>query len=87
MKDAARALISFKQLNLIGAWPMRGQFDVVFCRNVVIYFEEETQAFLWNRFRDVLMPGGHLYVGHSERVDAPGFASAGLTIYAKGGAA
>lgn len=81
VKDEVRALISFKELNLIGDWPMRGRFDAIFCRNVVIYFEEETQALIWRRFRDLLAPEGRLYVGHSERVDTPGYASDGLTIY------
>lgn len=86
VKDEVRALITFKELNLIGDWPMRGRFDAIFCRNVVIYFEEKTQTFLWNRFKEKLTPDGRLYIGHSERVDAPGFASDGLTIYKLAGA-
>ena len=74
-------LISFKQLNLIGDWPMRGKFDAIFCRNVVIYFEEETQNRIWGRFRDYLAPEGRLYIGHSERVDSTDFATDGLTVY------
>jgi chemotaxis protein methyltransferase CheR len=79
--DEARAMISFKELNLIGAWPMQGRFDVIFCRNVVIYFEEATQIFLWDRFKNVLMRDGRLYIGHSERIDSSAFESDGLTIY------
>lgn len=88
VKDEVRELMQFKELNLIGSWPMRGQFDVIFCRNVVIYFELETQTRLWARFLDQLTPSGRLYVGHSERVDTPSFVSDGLTIYrrARGGA-
>jgi len=85
--DELRSLITFKQLNLIGSWPFKGPFDVIFCRNVVIYFEESTQSRLWGRFRDYLGPNGRLYVGHSERVDLPGFASDGLTIYRTGASA
>lgn len=80
----ARALISFNELNLIGDWPMKGRFDAIFCRNVVIYFEEATQVFLWNRFKTMLNPDGRLYIGHSERCDADGYASDGLTIYKLG---
>ena len=81
VRDEVRALITFKELNLIGNWPMKGGFDVVFCRNVVIYFEEATQAFLWERFKKVLTPEGRLYIGHSERVDVAGYVSDGLTVY------
>lgn len=84
--EALRSLVSFRELNLIGAWPMKGKFDIVFCRNTVIYFDEPTQHRVWLRFRDILHPDGRLYVGHSERVDAPGFASDGLTIYRLAGA-
>lgn len=61
-----RALTAFLPLNLIGDWPMKGRFDVIFCRNVVIYFDKPTQARLFDRFADILMPGGFLYIGHSE---------------------
>ena len=86
IKDEVKSLIAFKELNLIGNWPMRGQFDIIFCRNVVIYFEEDTQAFLWKRFKDILTPDGRLFIGHSERIEVSGFESAGLTIYKLTGA-
>jgi chemotaxis protein methyltransferase CheR len=86
VKDAVRSLITFNELNLIGAWPMRGQFDAIFCRNVVIYFEEETQALIWRRFKECMRPEARLFIGHSERIDVAGFESAGLTIYKLGGA-
>jgi chemotaxis protein methyltransferase CheR len=81
--DAARSLVSFKELNLIRDWPMKGRFDAVFCRNVVIYFDEQTQEGLWRKFAPILSPGGRLYVGHSERVFFPGcpLVSDGLTAY------
>ena len=66
--DALRAVVSFRQLNLLAPWPMQGKFDAIFCRNVCIYFDEETQNTLWSRFADQLSPAGVLYIGHSERV-------------------
>jgi chemotaxis protein methyltransferase CheR len=87
VSEDARALVSFKELNLIAEWPMRGKFDVIFCRNVVIYFEEATQNRIWSRFKGALSANGRLYVGHSERVDAPGFVTDGLTVYRLAGGA
>lgn len=84
-----RALVSFRPLNLTGGWPMRGPFDVVFCRNVVIYFDGPTQVALWRRLADALAPGGLLYIGHSERVSGPAeamFESDGVTVYRRLGA-
>ncbi|MGZ5983540.1 MAG: CheR family methyltransferase [Caulobacteraceae bacterium] len=82
--EEMRKLIVFRELNLIGAWPMAGPFDVIFCRNVVIYFEEETQARVWSRFKPLLTREGRLYIGHSERLNGPAasaFVSDGLTTY------
>ena len=80
--DEARALIRFRQLNLLKDWPFRTQFDVIFCRNVMIYFDQETQNAIWSRFAKH-MTSGHLYIGHSERIatDALPFAIAGQTVY------
>jgi chemotaxis protein methyltransferase CheR len=66
MKAALRSLITFKPLNLLDDWPMRGPFDMIFCRNVVIYFDKPTQRTLFNRYADILKPDGWLTVGHSE---------------------
>jgi chemotaxis protein methyltransferase CheR len=85
--DALRALITFNELNLMNAWPIRARYQAIFCRNVAIYFEAATQDRLWERFGDALAPEGRLYVGHSERVSSARFASDGLTVYRlKGGA-
>ncbi|WP_103764419.1 CheR family methyltransferase [Roseovarius confluentis] len=64
--DAPRDLVTFRCLNLNGDWPFNGAFDVIMCRNVTIYFDEDTQARLWRRLADRITPGGALYVGHSE---------------------
>jgi chemotaxis protein methyltransferase CheR len=82
--DDLRDLVAFRELNLNGSWPMKGPFDAIFCRNVVIYFDEPTQQKIWSRFAPLLVPGGYLYVGHSERVSGPvaaQFHSDGVTTY------
>ena len=85
MSEDLRALIVFKALNLLGAWPMSGPFDAIFCRNVVIYFDKPTQRTLFDRFADMLAPGGHLYIGHSESLFrvSDRFIHLGRTIYRK----
>lgn len=65
-KHELKRLITFRQLNLLHAWPMQGSFDVIFCRNVLIYFDKPTQKNLLERFAKLLRPGGFLYIGHSE---------------------
>ena len=80
--EEMRRLVSFRELNLMGNWPMKGRFDTIFCRNVVIYFDEATQSRMWKRFAPLLNPGGRLYVGHSERVtEMDKFDTDGLTTY------
>lgn len=80
--EEMRRIVAFRELNLMGHWPMKGRFHAIFCRNVVIYFDEETQARMWSRFAPLLEPGGRLYVGHSERVtDVRSFDTDGLTTY------
>lgn len=61
-----RSLVAFKPLNLIEPWPMKGKFDVIFCRNVIIYFDKRTQDQLIKRFTEALSENGILYLGHSE---------------------
>jgi len=82
-----RDLVSFRELNLIGDWPMSGKFDVIFCRNVVIYFDDPTQERVWKRFTPLMNPGATLYIGHSERVSGPAMEqlrTSGLTTYRLG---
>ena len=78
-------LITFNQLNLMEPWPMRGKFDVIFCRNVVIYFDKATQAKLFDRFADALADDGFLIVGHSETLYrvTDRFELIGQTMYRK----
>ena len=85
VSTALKNQIAFRQLNLIGFWPMAGQFDAIFCRNVLIYFNRETKAALLRRLVDRLAPGGFLYLGHSEPVLAENtqLAAFGQTIYQK----
>jgi chemotaxis protein methyltransferase CheR len=88
IRPALRDLVSFRALNLLDPWPMRGAFDVIFCRNVVIYFDADTQRRLWPRFASALIPGGWLFLGHSERVQegaAPDLTGAGVTTYRRTG--
>jgi chemotaxis protein methyltransferase CheR len=83
--DDLRAMVRFARLNLMDPWPMRRQVDVIFCRNVMIYFDEETQQRLIARFTDMLAPGGHLFLGHSEGLSrpAPGLRYVQPAVYTK----
>ena len=69
--DDLKRLIAFKRLNLIERWPMKGPFDVIFCRNVFIYFDTPTKAAILDRYVALLQPGGFLYLGHSESLPQP----------------
>jgi len=83
-KSKIRQMITVNELNLLAQWPMRKQFDIIFCRNVVIYFDQKTQNALWPRYLKVLKPDGILFLGHSERIPDPatfGFTGAGPTTY------
>lgn len=65
-----KSLVSFRRLNLMEQpWPFRGSFDFIFCRNVMIYFDRPTQETLVNRYYDALVPGGILFIGHSESLN------------------
>lgn len=84
VSDQIRRIVRFRELNLLRDWPMKGQFDVIFCRNVVIYFDAPTQASLWPRFRQRLDPGGWIFLGHSERISDSAmslFEPNGMTAY------
>lgn len=84
VRPELRSMARFGQLNLQSpAWPAQEPFDVIFCRNVVIYFDREFQKRLLARFAELLVPGGLLMVGHSESFPAAhaGFRSCGRTAY------
>ena len=83
MSTELKSLITFKPLNLLAPWPMRGSFDAIFCRNVVIYFDKPTQRVLFDRFAEMLRPDGHLFVGHSESLYrvSERFTHIGRTVY------
>lgn len=80
-----QAPITFRQLNLMEPWPMRGRFDFIFCRNVVIYFDKPTQQRLFDRFADQLVDGGYVFLGHSETMHnlTTRFRLLGQTLYQK----
>lgn len=85
VRPEIRALVSFHPLNLLdGQWPMRGRFDAIFCRNVLIYFDKPTQYKLLARFHPLLREEGLLFVGHSESLThaADLFRLRGKTVYA-----
>ena len=81
-----RKLISFKKLNLMDkTWPMQGPLDVIFCRNVLIYFDRKTQSDLFTRFSTLQNVGDHLIIGHSETMKglSTKYENMGRTAYIK----
>ncbi len=84
IKLMLQAMIRFRRLNLIdGAWPMKGPFDVIFCRNVLIYFDKSLQRKLLTRFAEMLRPDGYLMLGHAEAIHGfePIYRAVGHSIY------
>jgi chemotaxis protein methyltransferase CheR len=77
--------VYFAPLNLMEPWPMRGPFDAIFCRNVIIYFDKAARRRLVDRFADLLCRGGYLFLGHSESLNGVSdrFRLMGRTIYRK----
>jgi chemotaxis protein methyltransferase CheR len=78
-----RGLITFRELNLMHDLPMKGPFDAIFCRNVVIYFDKDTQRDLFARFARLQRPGDLLFLGHSESLYrvSDAYTLVGKTIY------
>ncbi|MBC7413358.1 MAG: chemotaxis protein CheR [Herminiimonas sp.] len=84
VRPELRQLITFKQLNLLGdSWPVKGPFDVIFCRNVMIYFDKPTQGKILARFAPLMKPDGLLFAGHSENFlyVSDAFKLRGKTVY------
>jgi len=80
-----RSMIQFRRLNFMEDFGMREQMDVIFCRNVIIYFDKKTQERLLNKFCKQLVPGGYLFLGHSETLsglDVP-LTPVASTVYCK----
>jgi chemotaxis protein methyltransferase CheR len=80
-----RELVTIQPLNLLHDWPMRGPFDAIFCRNVVIYFDKPTKQRLFERYAGLIEPGGYLFLGHSESMYglSDAFELVGRTVYRK----
>ena len=67
VRPELRSLITFRQLNLLADdWDLKGPFDVIFCRNVMIYFDKDTQRKILKRFVPLMKPDALLFAGHSE---------------------
>ncbi|WP_286888346.1 protein-glutamate O-methyltransferase CheR [Pseudoalteromonas sp. ESRF-bin5] len=83
VKDTLRERISFKRLNLLQDWPMKGPFDLILCRNVVIYFDKETKDHLFKRYANILSDHGYLFLGHSESMgkEHSNYKNLGKTMY------
>ena len=83
--DSIRSLLTFNQLNLLHSWPIKGPFDFVFCRNVIIYFDQETQKTLFKKIHKVMARDSHLFIGHSESLFnvSQQFSLIGRTIYSR----
>ena len=81
---ALRALVNFRQLNLQGTWPVLGKFDLILCRNVLIYFDGDGRRQVLGRLVDHLVPDGNLFLGHAETINGSGQALRTIlpTIYA-----
>ncbi len=78
-------MITYGRLNLTQDWPLKGNFDVIMCRNVMIYFNRKTQQEVVQKFYDQLHPGGFLFLGHSESVSSnnKGFKNLAPAVYQK----
>ncbi len=78
-------MITYGRLNLNANWPLKGKFQMIMCRNVMIYFNRKTQEQIIGKFRDLLEPDGYIFLGHSESMNAPalGFKNVAPAVYQK----
>lgn len=86
MKDTVKKLIYFKRLNLLAdTFPLKNKFDIIFCRNVVIYFDRNSQVKLFKQFYNYLNNDGYLFIGHSETLTSVSnlFQFRGRSVYGK----
>ncbi len=85
IKDTLKDEIIFRKFNLTNDFPFKKKFHVIFCRNVMIYFDKKSKAELINKFYDALVPGGYLFIGHSETIEdrSQGFKYLQPAIYQK----
>jgi chemotaxis protein methyltransferase CheR len=87
VRPALRAMVTVRRINLVDdGWPIRTRFDVIFCRNVLIYFDRPTQQRVLRRLVDQLVPGGLLALGHAESAFGlvDGLTAVGPTLYRAG---
>ena len=70
VRDELRSRLTFQRFNLMDTFPWQEKFDIIFCRNVMIYFNRKTQQDLINKFYGALVPGGSLFIGHSESISS-----------------
>lgn len=85
VRDELKSMIAFRKLNFFGQWPMKGNFDIIVCRNALIYFDAEKQKMVVDGFSKHQVPGDYLIVGHSESVEqvSDDYELIGKSIYQK----
>jgi len=85
VKGNVHNMITYGRLNLTDNWPLKGDFQMIMCRNVMIYFNRQTQEQIIRKFRELLEPGGYVFLGHSESMNAAalGFNNVAPAVYQK----
>ncbi len=85
VNSSVRNMITYGRLNLNDSWPLKGYFQLIMCRNVMIYFNRQTQEQIIRKFSQLLEPGGYIFLGHSESMNASalGFHNVAPAVYQK----